>query len=200
MPPPPGGKPPPAPFFSGRSATIASVVMSRPETEAASRRAVRTTFVGSKGRLTEPVSPVRSRYCAVCIIHCIIEQCVRVLAVRIFKAKTVAKFARRERILDASLREAIQRAERGLIDADLGGGLIKQRVARAGQGKSGGYRMMIAYRMGDRAVFLLGFARNERDNVTEDELAALRRTGDGLASCACRGDRDGDRGWRFAGD
>jgi hypothetical protein len=73
------------------------------------------------------------------------------------------------------LREAIQRAERGLIDADLGGGLIKQRVARAGQGKSGGYRMMIAYRTGDRAVFLLGFAKNERDNVSEDEMAAMRK-------------------------
>ena len=94
---------------------------------------------------------------------------------RIFKAKGVGKFARRERIADASLREAIQRADRGLIDADLGGGLIKQRVARAGQGRSGGYRMMIAYRMCDRAVFLLGFAKNERDNVSEDEVAALRK-------------------------
>ena len=94
---------------------------------------------------------------------------------RIFKAKAVAKFVRRERIADASLREAIQRAERGLIDADLGGGLIKQRVARAGQGRSGGYRMMIAYRIGDRAVFLLGFAKNERDNVSEAEIAALRK-------------------------
>ena len=94
---------------------------------------------------------------------------------RIFKAKAAAKFVRRERIADASLREAIQRAERGLIDADLGGGLIKQRVARAGQGRSGGYRMMIAYRTGDRAVFLLGFAKNERDNVSEAEMAALRK-------------------------
>jgi hypothetical protein len=95
--------------------------------------------------------------------------------VRIFKAKAVAKFVRRERIADASLREAILRAERGLIDADLGGGLIKQRVARTGQGRSGGYRMMIAYRMGDRAIFLLGFAKNERGNVSDDQLAALRK-------------------------
>jgi hypothetical protein len=95
--------------------------------------------------------------------------------VRIFKVKAVARFARRERIRDASLREAVQRAERGLIDADLGGGLIKQRVARTGQGRSGGYRMMIAYRTGDRAVFLLGFAKNEYDNVSEGELTALRK-------------------------
>jgi hypothetical protein len=88
--------------------------------------------------------------------------------------KGLAKFARRELITDARLREAIERAARGMIDADLGGGLIKQRVARTGQGRSGGYRMMIAYRMKDRAVFLLGFAKNERGNVTPDELAALR--------------------------
>jgi hypothetical protein len=57
---------------------------------------------------------------------------------RIFKTRWLARFARREGISDASMAEAIARAERGLIDADLGGGLIKQRVARTGQGRSGG--------------------------------------------------------------
>lgn len=93
---------------------------------------------------------------------------------RIFKTKGLAKFARRERIADASMREAIERAERGIIDADLGGGLIKQRVARPGQRRSGGYRMMVAYRTKDRAIFLLGFAKNERENISPKELAALR--------------------------
>lgn len=65
------------------------------------------------------------------------------------------------------------RAERGLIDADLGGGLIKQRVARAGEGRSGGYRTLIACRFGDFAVFLFGFAKSERDNI-RDELRELR--------------------------
>jgi len=88
--------------------------------------------------------------------------------------KGLAKFARRERIADSSLREAIARADRGTIDADLGGGLIKQRVARQGQGRSGGYRMMIAYRSNERAVFLFGFAKNERENLTPDELGAFR--------------------------
>ena len=60
--------------------------------------------------------------------------------VRIFKTKGLARFARREQIADSRLREAIERAERGTIDADLGGGLIKQRVARKGEGRSGGYR------------------------------------------------------------
>jgi len=54
--------------------------------------------------------------------------------VRIFKMKGLAKFARREQIADRRLIYAIERAERGIVDADLGGGLIKQRVARQGQG------------------------------------------------------------------
>ena len=89
---------------------------------------------------------------------------------RIFKTKGVARFVRRERISDRSLREAIERAERGIIDADLGGGLIKQRVARSGQGRSGGYRMLVGYRMRDRAVFLYGFAKSEQDNIDADQL------------------------------
>ncbi len=96
---------------------------------------------------------------------------------RIFKTKSFVRYARRLRIKDSSLREAIARAERGLVDADLGGGIIKQRVARTGQGRSGGYRMLIAYRSGDRAVFLYGFAKNERDNITNDELETLREIG-----------------------
>jgi hypothetical protein len=72
------------------------------------------------------------------------------------------------------LQEAIERAERGLIDADLGGGLIKQRVARAGQGRSGGYRTIVAYRAKQRAVFLYGFAKNERENIEPNELLTFR--------------------------
>lgn len=95
---------------------------------------------------------------------------------RIFKAKTFARFARRERIADVSLSEAIAQAERGLVDADLGGGLIKLRVARPGQGKRGGYRMLIAFRSKLRAVFLFGFAKSELDNIDDDQLATLRET------------------------
>ena len=62
----------------------------------------------------------------------------------------------------------------GLIDADLGGGLIKQRVARPGQGRSGGFRMIVAYRTEDRAFFLYGFAKSERENIDDDELQTLR--------------------------
>jgi len=97
--------------------------------------------------------------------------------VRIFKTKWFVRYARQERIDDSCLREAIDRAERGLVDADLGGGIIKQRVARAGRGRAGGYRLLIAYRSADRAVFLYGFAKNERDNITDDELETLREIG-----------------------
>lgn len=71
---------------------------------------------------------------------------------RIFLTRGVERFARRQRIVDASLGEAIERAERGIIDADLSGGLIKQRVARPGQGRSGGFRMIVVYRAAGRAV------------------------------------------------
>jgi len=94
--------------------------------------------------------------------------------VRIFKIKLFAKFARRERIPDASLVNAIDEAGKGLIDADLGGHVIKKRVARVGQGKSGGYRMLIAFRTKHRAVFLFGFAKNELDNIDDKQLASLQ--------------------------
>jgi hypothetical protein len=97
--------------------------------------------------------------------------------VRIFKTKWMARYARRARIADYRLREALERAGRGTIDADLGGGIIKQRVARSGQGRSGGYRMLVAYRTGTRAVFLYAFAKNERENVDPDELLTLREIG-----------------------
>ena len=93
---------------------------------------------------------------------------------RVFKTRWFARFARGEQMSNRSLAEAVRRAERGLVDADLGGGVIKQRVARPGQGRSGGYRVLIAYRRDVRAVFLFGFAKSARDNVADDELATAR--------------------------
>jgi hypothetical protein len=99
---------------------------------------------------------------------------------RVYKIKGFARFQRRERIADAALVEAILAAERGLVDADLGGGLIKQRIARPGQGKSGGFRTLIAYRRNERAVFLFGFAKNERANIDDDEIETMRERGQGF--------------------
>jgi hypothetical protein len=76
------------------------------------------------------------------------------LDLRVFRTKWLTRYARRERIPDRGLNEAIDRAGRVTIEADLGGGMIKQRVARTGQGRFGGYRMLVAYGDGIRAVFL----------------------------------------------
>jgi hypothetical protein len=97
--------------------------------------------------------------------------------VQVYKVKVFGRFQRRERIANQALAKAVRNAELGIVDADLGGGLIKQRVARRGQGKSGGYRTVIAYRRGEMAVFLLGFAKNERANIDSDELEELRSQG-----------------------
>ncbi len=94
---------------------------------------------------------------------------------RIFKNAWFDRFARRQKIQDGMLREAIHRAEQGLVDADLGGSVIKQRVARSGQGRSGGYRTVILYRRSDRAYFVYRFAKSQRANISDEETAAFKR-------------------------
>ena len=84
---------------------------------------------------------------------------------RVFKNSWFRKFARKERIADVTLCDAVSRAERGLVDADLGGGLIKQRIARPDSGRSGGYRSVIIFRRGTRAVFAFGYAKSAMDNL-----------------------------------
>lgn len=91
-----------------------------------------------------------------------------------FKNGWFERFARKERLADEALSDAVQRAEGGLVDADLGGGVIKQRVARAGKGKSGGYRTLILFRKGDRAIFAFGFAKSAQANISKADLALLR--------------------------
>ena len=88
---------------------------------------------------------------------------------RVFKTRAFGRFARRERIADELLCDAIERAERGVVDAELGGRVIKQRVARPGQGRSGGYRTLIAFRSDTRAVFMFGFAKNDQDNIDDND-------------------------------
>jgi hypothetical protein len=94
---------------------------------------------------------------------------------RVFKTKPFARFASREGIADEELCEAVAQAERGLIDADLGGGVIKRRLAREGQGKSGGFRTILLFRRGVKAFFVYGFAKSDRDNIRRDELKAFRK-------------------------
>ncbi|XUY30456.1 type II toxin-antitoxin system RelE/ParE family toxin (plasmid) [Agrobacterium sp. rho-8.1] len=94
---------------------------------------------------------------------------------RIFKSSRFHKFARKEKITDKMLCDAVDGVERGLIDADLGGGLIKQRVARPGAGKSGGYRTVIFFRTKTRAVFAFGFAKSDMENLEENEEAVFKK-------------------------
>lgn len=94
---------------------------------------------------------------------------------RIYKNRWFAKFASREMISDASLVAAVQQADSGLIDADLGSGLLKLRVARDGGGKSGGYRTLLFFRQSDRAVFAFGFAKSNKANLDAVELRTFRK-------------------------
>jgi hypothetical protein len=90
------------------------------------------------------------------------------------KTKPFARFARLARIDDTALWKAAERANWGLIDADLGSGVIKQRIARSGEGKSGGSRTIVLFRLGERAVFVHGFAEKEPGNIWQNELEAFR--------------------------
>ncbi len=99
---------------------------------------------------------------------------------RIFKSKRFAKFARKERISDAKLCKAVEDAERGLIDADYGGGVIKQRIARPNEGKSGGYRSIILFRRGHRSFFVYGFAKSEQANIDDSDERDFKMLADKL--------------------
>lgn len=94
---------------------------------------------------------------------------------RVFKTKVFSRWARREDLADEELFKAVAEMQQGLVDAQLGGGVYKKRVARAGEGKRGGYRTILATNLRDRWFFMFGFAKNERDNIDDDELKMLKR-------------------------
>lgn len=91
-----------------------------------------------------------------------------------FKTKAFARFANRVGLVDDALLDAVRRANEGLVDADLGGGVLKQRIARTGAGRSGGFRTIVLFRRGELAFFAYGFAKSDRGNLRSDELAAFR--------------------------
>ncbi len=93
----------------------------------------------------------------------------------VLKLRSFHRWAKSESLSDESLKKAVNEIARGLIEGDLGGGLFKKRVAREGQGKRGGFRTMLAFRWNDRAIFILGYPKNERDNIGDDELAVLKK-------------------------
>ncbi|MEN4918368.1 type II toxin-antitoxin system RelE/ParE family toxin [Achromobacter spanius] len=95
----------------------------------------------------------------------------------VLKRKDFARWQVGERLSDAALCKAIRQMECGLIDADLGGFLYKLRVARPGSGKRGGYRTLLSARIGSGYVFLHGFPKSDKANVTSDEIKALQFAG-----------------------
>lgn len=68
----------------------------------------------------------------------------------------------------------INEVENGKIDADYGGFVIKQRLSRKNQGKSGGYRCVIIYRIQDKMFMVYGFAKKDRDNINDDEIVGFK--------------------------
>jgi hypothetical protein len=98
--------------------------------------------------------------------------------VRLLKSPSFDRWARKEGVTDGMLRKAADEIEGGLVDARLGGFLIKKRVARLGQGKRGSYRTIVAHRQGSRLVFLYGFAKSETDNIEKKDQQALRKLGE----------------------
>ena len=93
---------------------------------------------------------------------------------RSFKNAWFKRFAKRERISDKTLQKAISQANEGLIDADLGGNVIKQRIPRPGQGKSSGFRTIVIFKKDDKAFFVYGFAKSDRANISKQELQAFK--------------------------
>jgi hypothetical protein len=92
---------------------------------------------------------------------------------QVFQTKLFERFAKKNRMSDQSLCTAVAQASLGLIDADLGGGLIKQRIARPGKGKSSGFRTILAFRTNSFACFLFGFAKNDMANIDARDLVHL---------------------------
>ncbi len=93
----------------------------------------------------------------------------------IYKTRWFDRWARKQGLTTPSLCAAVREMTAGLYDADLGSGLFKKRIGRPGQGKSGGFRTLVATNKGNRWVFVFGFPKNERSNIDKDEAEALKK-------------------------
>nr|WP_281720528.1 type II toxin-antitoxin system RelE/ParE family toxin [Nitrosomonas nitrosa] len=103
---------------------------------------------------------------------------------QIFKYSKFARFAKKHHLDDATLCQVVEEMEDGIIHADLGGGVFKQRVARKGQGKRGGYRVIVLYKIGTLALFVHGFSKSDEDNISpaqEEKFKELSRLYLGLS-------------------
>lgn len=125
---------------------------------------------------------------------------------RVFKTRHFSRWMRKTDLTDSALCDAVTEMSQGLIDADLGGGVVKKRIGLAGRGKRGGVRTLVATNKGNRWFFVYGFEKNDRANIADDELEALKdiaeqllaRTGrqldeaveDGLLQEICHDDKN----------
>jgi hypothetical protein len=114
----------------------------------------------------------------------------------IYKTRWFDRWARKQGLATSSLCAAVREMAAGLYEADLGGGLLKKRIARPGQGKSGGFRTLVATNKGSRWVFVFGFPKNERSNIDKDEEEALKKLAAHLLSLTApaivKAQRDGE--------
>ena len=93
---------------------------------------------------------------------------------RVFKTRHFSRWMRKTELTDSGLCAAVVEMAQGLIDADLGGGIVKKRIGLAGRGKRGGARTLVATNRGNRWFFVYGFEKNDRANIADDELEALQ--------------------------
>jgi hypothetical protein len=94
----------------------------------------------------------------------------------VFKNTWFTRFAAKEGITDSELLDMVNQLEAGQADANLGGGVYKIRVARSGEGKSGGYRIIVFFRNGERTFYHYGFAKSDMSNITQGDLEILKKT------------------------
>jgi hypothetical protein len=100
--------------------------------------------------------------------------------VRIFKNRWFSRFAKKESISDDELKAIVDELEKGQFDADLGSGVYKQRVARPGEGKSGGYRIVVFFKSGLRTFFMFGFAKSVQGNINIRQRNRFKQTAKNL--------------------
>jgi len=104
----------------------------------------------------------------------------------IYKTRWFERWAHKQGLSSPSLCNAVREMRAGLYDADLGGGVLKKRIARPGQGKSGGFRTLVATNKGKRWIFMFGFPKNERSNIDKDEEEALKKLAAHLLSLSAQ--------------
>ncbi len=93
---------------------------------------------------------------------------------KIYKYRGFEKWAKKQGLSDDDLKKSIIEIENGLIDANLGGNVYKKRIAKLGQGKRGSYRTILLMKLSDKVIFAHGFAKGEKDNVTQNELEGFK--------------------------